>query len=209
MFHRHAIRRAVLIAGIIAFGAPGPARAEDHPAPVSPTVEFGSPYAIRVLRGGGVVEVSGSFSWAVPQNFLAVLAQAPRVRTVRFDSPGGLVKPALEIASIIKDRGLDTDVERFCASACTLAFLGGHRRVLAPGAKLGFHQAHAPNVAPALTDPMMRAAYSRSGVPSAFIDHVLRTPPAALWFPAPKELQDAGITTETPRREADAVASPT
>ena len=57
-------------------------------AVASPTAEFEAPYAIRVMPGGAVVEVSGSFSWAVPQNLMATLASAPGVRTVRLDSPG-------------------------------------------------------------------------------------------------------------------------
>ena len=61
----------------------------------SPTSEFDSPYQLRVLSDGTVLEVSGSFSWALPQNFQAVLASAPQVRVVRFDSPGGHIQPAL------------------------------------------------------------------------------------------------------------------
>jgi hypothetical protein len=134
----------------------------------------------------------------MPQNFIATLARAPNVRTVRFDSPGGHVQPAMQIAAMIRSRGLDTYVPRSCASACTLAFLAGKSRFLAPTARLGFHQAHAPGVPPEHFDPMMRAAYEKAGVPDGFIDHVLRTPPTAIWFPTQSELHAAGLTTGTP-----------
>jgi hypothetical protein len=194
--------RAALLAAVIVCGALVPAWADDLPVvyhgPTSPAAEFGAPYAIRVLSGGSVIEISGSFSRAVPPNFVAVLAQAPQVRTVRLESPGGYVQPAIAVGKIIQARGLDTYVGRFCASARTLAFLGGHDRFLAPEARLGFHQAHAPDAPPKRADPVLRQVYNDAGVPPAFIDHVLQTPPRALWFPAQNELRDAGITTGAP-----------
>ncbi len=160
-----------------------------------PTVEFGSPYEVRILPGGTVVQLSGSFSWAVPQNFEAMLAQAPNARVVRLESPGGHVRPALEVAAIIHARGLDTYVGGFCASACTLAFLAGRQRWVAAEARLGFHQAYAPGVPPEQFDAPLHAAYARSGVPEAFIAHVLRTPPRELWYPTTQELRASGLVT--------------
>lgn len=182
----------------------GPARANDLPViyeGAPPEAEFDAPYAIRVLPGGSEVEISGSFSRAVPQSFAAVLDQTPQVRAVRLESPGGYVQPALAVAKIIQERGLDTYVGRFCASACTLVFLGGQHRYLAPDARLGFHQASAPGVAQVRADTVMRQAYGAAGVPSSFIDHVLRTPSQALWFPTRDELQEAGITSGAPPPE--------
>jgi hypothetical protein len=198
---RSFLSRTALLAASILIAIADQAVANDLPivyegAP--PDAEFGAPYAIRVLPGGTEIEISGSFSWAVPQNFTAVLAGAPDVRAVRLESPGGYVQPALAVADIIRTRRLDTYVGRFCASACTLVFLGGQHRYLAPGARLGFHQAHAPNVAQARVDPIMRQAYDAAGVPSSFIDHVLHTPSEALWFPSRDELQQAGITSGPP-----------
>jgi hypothetical protein len=164
-------------------------------AVASPTAEFEAPYAIRIMPGGEAVEVSGSFSWAVPQNLTAALASAPRVRTVRLDSPGGYIQPALQVAEIIRARGLDTYVPRMCASACTVVFLAGKDRFLAPDARLGFHQAHAPGVAPAYFDALLRATYQKAGVPDGFIDHVLRTPPQSIWFPDRPALRALRLTT--------------
>ncbi len=76
--------------------------------------------------------------------------------------------------SIPRQRGLNTYVGRFCASACTLAFLGGRQCWVAPTAHLGFHQAHAPGVSPAEVSPLLRAAYEGFAVPAPFIDHILR-----------------------------------
>ena len=74
----------------------------------SPTTEFDVPYQLRVESDSVVLEVSGSFSWALPQNVQAVLAAAPQVRVVRLESPGGHVLPAIQTANIIQQHGLDT-----------------------------------------------------------------------------------------------------
>jgi membrane-bound ClpP family serine protease len=156
--------RHALFAALLPIALPIPTlaqagQAQIFPTAPLPTAEFDAPYAIDVLSGGEIIQISGSFSWAMPQNFIAALAGAPHVRTIRFDSPGGHVQAALQIADVIHDRGLDTYVPRFCASACTLAFLAGKHRFLAPTAQLGFHQAHAPGVAPEIFDPVLRAVY--------------------------------------------------
>lgn len=193
--------RIAFLTGFVLLAIAGRASANDLPvvyegAPAE--AEFGAPYATRVLPGGTEVEISGSFSRAVPQAFTAVLAGEPQVRAVRLESPGGYVQPALAVAGIIRTRGLDTYVGRFCASACTLAFLAGQHRYLAPGARLGFHQGRVPNMPQMRVDPIMRQAYGAANLPSTFIDHVLRTPSDALWFPTRDELRQAGITSDPP-----------
>ena len=144
---------------------------------------------------GTTLELSGSFSWALPQNFQAILASAPKVRLVRLEGPGGHVLPALQIATIIQQHRLDTYVGQLCASACTIAFLGGRERWLAPGGRLGFHQAHAPGLPAEQVNEYLRQAYENFHVPQSFVAHVLRTPPTDLWFPTPTELRAAHYTT--------------
>ena len=190
--HRRRRRRAALRVAVCLAAACLPGRFA-RAAELPPTAEFETPYAVRVLPGGRVVEIAGSFSWAVPQAFMAVLVQAPGAQTVRLDSPGGHVKAALEVASMIRARGLDTDVRRLCASACTLAYLGGRHRYLAPEARLGFHQGSVPGQPAAGFDAVLRQAYQAAGVPDGFIAHVLRTPPQSVWFPNAEELRSAGF----------------
>jgi hypothetical protein len=164
------------------------------------TVEFDSPYQFHLLMGGEVLEIAGSFSWSVPQNLQVALEAAPQVRIVSLNSPGGHVGPAMEVAEMIHSRGLATYVDRFCASACTLVFLAGRERWLAPGARLGFHQARAPGFSTAEADAVLRAAYERFALPRAFIARALRMPPIDLWFPKLGELHAAGIITGPPSR---------
>lgn len=163
-----------------------------HPTS-TPDAEFAAAPAVRVLPGETVAELSGSFSEAVAPALEQVLLRTPSVQTIRFESPGGDVAAALAVAQILRSRGLDSYVGRECNSACTLAFLGGQHRYLADGARLGFHQASSPGIAPSRLDALMREAYAQQGVPNSFIDHVLRTPPDAAWFPSARDLQNAGF----------------
>lgn len=167
-------------------------------ATLPPTTEFDIPYQLRVLSDGTALEVSGSFSWALPQNVQAALAAAPQVRVVRLESPGGQLLPALQVATIIQQRGLDTYVGRLCASACTIAFLGGRQRWLAPDAKLGFHQAYAPGFPSEPANSFLRTAYAKFGVPLPFVARVLRVPHTEVWYPAQDELRAIHFTTGAP-----------
>ncbi len=60
---------------------------------------------------------------------------------VAFQSPGGNLVAGIEIGKAIRLKGFSTLVPdgTQCASACALAWLGGHVRFMGRGAKVGFH----------------------------------------------------------------------
>ena len=179
------------------------------PRPTSAaTSEFEGPYAVRVLRQGLALEISGNFSWALPQQVGVALAETPTVRFVYLDSPGGHIKAALEVAELIHSHNLDTYVNRMCASACTIAFLAGHQRFVSETGRLGFHQAHGPGISIEQSNLLLQLAYQNSSLPPAFVAHVLRTPPQDLWIPDLGELRKAGIVTAITRDAALTVSTP-
>ena len=179
------------------------------PGPVcAATFEFEGPYAIRVTHQGLALEVSGTFSWALPQQVGVALAEAPNVRLIYLDSPGGHIKAALEVADLIRAHNLDTYVHRMCASACTIAFLAGHQRFISETARLGFHQAHGPGLSSEQSNFLLRMAYQNFSLPPAFVAHALRTPPQDLWIPNLGELLKAGIVTAVAPDAALPVSTP-
>jgi Clp protease len=179
------------------------------PRPVSAaTFEFEGPYEIRVIHQGLALEVSGTFSWALPQQVGVALAEAPNVRLIYLDSPGGHIKAALEVAELIRAHNLDTYVHRMCASACTIAFLAGHQRLISETARLGFHQAHGPGLSSEQSNLLLRMAYQNFSLPPAFVAHVLRTPPQDLWIPDLAELRNSNIITDVASEGALAVSVP-
>ena len=67
--------------------------------------------------------------------------RADRNAIVSFNSPGGNVYKAMDVGRLIRKLNLSTAQPRFqeCASACSLAFLGGVQRYADPGA-IGVHK---------------------------------------------------------------------
>jgi hypothetical protein len=152
-------------------------------------------HGVRILRGGAEIEVSGPFTWNLAQQLQAVLTRAPTARVVHLDSLGGRVGVALNIADIISAHHLDTYVDHLCASACTLAFLAGRQRWIGERGRLGFHSGTVAGAVNRIANAGFRRWYERDGLPSAFLDHVFRTPSKELWFPTRDELAGAHVTT--------------
>ncbi|NIZ13606.1 hypothetical protein [Phaeobacter sp. HF9A] len=70
----------------------------------------------------------------------ALLQESPDVTELRLNSGGGSIYASSEIAWIVSDFGLDTQVDGECISACVDIFLAGARRRMTLGSKLGFHR---------------------------------------------------------------------
>ena len=64
---------------------------------------------------------------------------ADRIDTIRLTSDGGYIEAAHEMAAIISDYGLRTEVEGECASACAILFASGTERVMNRGGRIGLH----------------------------------------------------------------------
>lgn len=73
-------------------------------------------------------------------DLLEILRGTEGIRSLRLNSTGGSVWAGSEMARVVIDFELDTVVEGECSSSCVSIFLGGTRRELARGGKLGFHQ---------------------------------------------------------------------
>ncbi|MDX8492613.1 hypothetical protein RFN29_13615 [Mesorhizobium sp. VK22B] len=91
--------------------------------------------------------VSGEFGANEPLNAFDDAVATSRARVIVFNSPGGNVGSAIRLGRMIRAAGLDTLQLRQlqCASACSLAFLGGVHRVAEPGS-IGIHR---PSLKPA------------------------------------------------------------
>lgn len=67
------------------------------------------------------------------------LTAHPEITELRLNSTGGSVYAGSEMAWIVMDYELDTQVDGECISACVDLFLAGKRRRMTLGSKLGFH----------------------------------------------------------------------
>ncbi len=158
------------------------------------------------------VRLSGPFGMGAAGRFQRTLNSAPELRRVVLESPGGRLFEAHEIATAVHERGLQTRAIGDCASACTLVFVAGSQRSLAPTARLGFHRASVPSSNPLhdqLANRTLASLYGDAGLPRYFIDQVLRTPSWSIWFPAVDALVAAGILPPpTLLPELDATLAP-
>jgi hypothetical protein len=157
------------------------------------------PFTTRLSPDGKALLVRGNLQAGCHEVFERALAEAPGVKTVLIDSPGGRLAEGERMADSVRRRRLDTRAVGQCASAATVLFLAGRRRSMAEGARLGFHAPTAPEATLLLQlamrfqlDEDMRAA----GVGEIFVRRTLRTPPDAVWYPSPGELLAAGVITE-------------
>ena len=69
----------------------------------------------------------------------ALLAANSALETLRLNSGGGSIWAAEEMARIVTDYELDTEIDGECSSSCVRIFLGGAGRRMTRGSKLGLH----------------------------------------------------------------------
>jgi len=161
-----------------------------------------SDLSVSVSPDGTILHVDGSYGMASDQAVRRALDQNPNIREVVLTGPGGRIGAGVEIARLIRKRRLATRVDTECASACTIAFLGGVDRSMAPWAKLGFHRASFPGMS---SDDMfeanrdMKRFLLSAGVAPDFAQRVLDTPGDSIWVPTPEELLAARVIKQVNR----------
>ena len=144
------------------------------------------------------LEFSGPIVFGVMRRVLAVLDAHPSITTLRLTSAGGRVVEARELSQVIDERGLSTVAVDNCASACTVLFMAGRDRLLAPTSTLGFHRYHSPDPAQEEAEANMavdRRYFSARGIPDWFIDRAFTTPNSGMWRPSLDEMTVANVIT--------------
>ena len=153
--------------------------------------------AVTVSPDGATLHVDGTYGMGSDQAVRRALEQNPKIREVVLAGPGGRMGAGFEIGRLIRGRRLATRVETGCASACTIAFLGGVDRSIAPGARLGFHRASFPGMNAddmfEANRDMKRYLTMSAGIAPDFAQRVLDTPGDSIWVPTPEELLAARV----------------
>ena len=150
-----------------------------------------SDLSVTVSADGTTLNVDGSYGMGSEDAVRRALLQNPSIRRVVLSGPGGRISAAYEINRLIHARRLATRVDTGCASACTIAFLGGAERSISPNGRLGFHQGSFPGMSANdmfESNRDMRRFLVASGVTPAFAQRVIDTPHDEIWTPTPEEL---------------------
>jgi hypothetical protein len=158
----------------------------------------------RTLRLEGVIGMGDG------ERLRALMASeaAQGLKRVELVSPGGRVREAERMADAMKARHQEARAVGTCASACTLVFLAGEPRHLAPEGQLGFHRASTGTYNPVfeeLANQELAKTYRRLGLPQTMIDKTLATPSRSMWFVPREELQAYALIAPSPRTMAVAL----
>jgi hypothetical protein len=184
-------------------------------APQAPPVEPAS--AREVLRQpmrfelmpGGLLKAEGAIDPGAADRFAEeIAARGEYVKAVSLNSPGGSVEDALAISTLIREKGLNTEVatRALCASSCPLIFAGGVARQAAENAILGVHQVFNGGEEQPSPEQAMSAAQSTTariarhldemGIADGLWIHALETPPDRLYYLTPEEMAEFRLVTE-------------
>lgn len=127
---------------------------------------------------------------------------AHELKRVELSSPGGRLREAERMAGALKAHRHEVRAVGTCASACTLVFLAGSPRQLAPEGQLGFHRASTGTYNPVfeeLANQQLAKTYRELGLPQSMIDKTLRTASNSMWFVPREELQAHALIAPSPR----------
>ena len=136
------------------------------------------------------------------RRFHELAASAPGAIVV-LSGPGGSLSAALLIGKEIQERQFSTLVpaNTYCASACSLIWLAGSRRMLGAGARIGFHAASVERndgsrVETHVFDGLVRSYLTDLGFAADTTATIVNTQSALVRWLDPIELQANGIASE-------------
>jgi hypothetical protein len=158
---------------------------------------LGGDLEVTVSPDGRTLYVEGTYGLRSEDAVRRALSENKAIREVVLAGPGGRAATGFELFRMFRERKLATRVDGGCASACTIAFLGGVERSLGPKGRLGFHRASFPGMGDSDMYESNRGIrrfliYSARLTP-AFADRVFETPADSIWVPTPLELLAGGV----------------
>lgn len=128
----------------------------------------------------------------------------PHKKQVSLHSPGGNVVGAIQLGTLIRRLGLDTELVegQVCASACALVFMGGIQRSFWNDSRLGVHQFYSGGVIDEGTAQQLSTAISTyaatMGIDRRVIDIASVVPPQSMHWLTPIELKQLRVDNSDP-----------
>jgi len=158
---------------------------------------------VRVGADGKTLYVEGAYGLRSEDAVRRALDEHRTINTVVLAGPGGRIGTGYELFRMLRERKLATRVDTGCASACTIAFLGGVERSISPDGKLGFHRASFPGMGDddmyESNRDMRQFLIYNARVTPQFAQRVVDTPAEKLWVPTPEELLAGKVVTRVNR----------
>lgn len=155
---------------------------------------------IRVLAGGAELLFDGDIEHGAAKALREVAARSPHVTRIRLGGMGGELREAVWMRDFIAGKGWDTHTSTLCWSGCAIAYLGGARRTMSPGAQMGFHSVSVWPVRDEKREAALNADIAQQmidrGVEPGFARRAWSKRHDGMWFPSAEELVGAGLVHE-------------
>ena len=157
--------------------------------------------SVEQLGPAAIVTVQGALDARDGERFFAKIAPLVTAR-VRLQGSGGSVLAGIQIGETIRLKGMETIVPAGarCASACALAWLGGSRRFLAPGARIGLHSASDPRSGQVsgTGNALLGAYLNRLGLSYSTVAYLVRAAPESITWLGIADAKRLGIEVNLP-----------
>jgi hypothetical protein len=150
----------------------------------------------------GQLQLTGDLGAGSAERLAQALDHSPHVRQVILQGTRGLVNEALAMATLLRERDMDTAVTGRCTGPCAVVFMAGAARTLQPDGQLAFHQTHAP-ILPFLrprgrADDRVHDLYLSMGVTHHWADAMVAAPAHRPLVPDEAQLKDLGVVAVWP-----------
>lgn len=156
-------------------------------------------YNLQPGPSGKRLKISGLLTRGITRDVTELLGTQNSINQVILHSRGGNIHEARGLAKLFRDHKIATHVETECASACTIAFIGGSPRTLRRGGRIGFHQyrvdaAYAVPVADPEAEQLRdQSLFIDAAVSTDFVEGMFRQRSPGIWWPKTEELLHAGV----------------
>lgn len=145
-----------------------------------------------------VIRIKGDLNEEDGARFAAVILPFKRA-IIEFDSKGGALGGGIFIGKLINEYRFWTTVrpKKLCASACALAWLGGSKRFVEKGAKIGFHAAYTKQKGRlsehGMANAIIGAYLTRLGLSEYAVAYATASGPAGMTWLTPDDADAVGI----------------
>lgn len=164
-------------------------------------------FDVRVSDDKTVLSIDGEIGIALSDQVSALLQQYPEIETLTLNSIGGDLDEAIRLTDILakyqaEQHPITTYVNDYCASACTIIFMSGDRRVTSNNAQLGFHQfttyvaSNYDAIQMGRLQQKIKDYFAQRGVKASFLDVMFDAAPDDMWHPDSSELLAANVVNE-------------
>jgi hypothetical protein len=164
----------------------------------APSAEAASIEVKKVDAASSLVIIDGDLELADIDQFRNKVAPLSKA-TVAFKSDGGSLLAGIRIGMLIRVRNFITVVPDTaqCASACAVAWLGGARRYMGVGSKVGFHAAYVQKAGAATEsgpgNAVLGAYLDQIGLPEEAIVYITQASPSSMKWMSFEEAEQHGI----------------